>query len=73
MTVTTDKPTALLDWHAFVNCPHCSSQVDLSDIDSDCDNKLAKAVFTNNWTRCCGMEFECPDCGKEFEISGLEY
>ena len=62
---------AQLTWEVYVTCPHCEAQFDVASTDDH--NELAARIFTNEWDALDGFETECPECGKEFEMGGIEY
>jgi DNA-directed RNA polymerase subunit RPC12/RpoP len=69
----TDRPTALLDWSLYVDCPKCGKFNDLAEPDHDTENEIGKHLFTNAWDKLNGWEVKCQHCGHEFTIEKVEY
>lgn len=70
MSENSPKP-AILSWHLFIDCPECKEHVDLADLHSDYG--LAQKVFNNKWGDLKGCDVQCPECGHEFKLDGVEY
>ena len=62
---------AYLDWSLDVECPKCDYHFDLVELDDE--NQLAEWIFDNRRNEIKGYEVECPNCGKEFKLDGVEY
>lgn len=69
----TAKPTALLDWGLYVDCPKCSLSNNLASSLHDVDHSIARLIFSNQWDRLKGWEVICEGCEHEFTITGVEY
>lgn len=67
------KPTALLDWGLYVDCPKCSLSNNLASGLHDCEHSIARLIFSNAWDKLNGWEVTCEGCGHEFEIDRVEY
>ena len=62
---------ALLSWGLHIECPYCSMDIDLSEMDDD--GCYSTPIFNNEWKILEGFEETCPNCKKEFKISSIEY
>ena len=67
------KPTALLDWSLYVDCPKCGLNNNLASCLHDADNTIARRIFTNEWDALEGWEVTCEGCKHEFLLGGVEY
>jgi hypothetical protein len=67
------KPTALLDWGLYVDCPKCSLSNNLASGLHDVEHDIARRIFTNEWGKLAGWEVTCEGCGHEFLLGGVEY
>jgi len=67
------KPTALLDWGLYVDCPKCSLSNNLASCLHDTENTIARRIFTNAWDKLEGWEVTCEGCKHEFTIERVEY
>ena len=67
------KPTALLDWSLYVDCPKCSLSNNLASSLHDCEYSIARHIFTNAWDKLEGWEVTCEGCEHEFTIERVEY
>jgi phage terminase large subunit GpA-like protein len=65
--------TARLDWSLYVTCPKCDESNDLNSGDHDCENQIARRIFTNEWDKLKDWEVTCEHCGHEFKLAGVEY
>jgi hypothetical protein len=67
------KPTALLDWGLYVDCPKCELSNNLASWRHDVEHDIARRIFTNKWDKLAGWEVTCEGCGHEFLLGGVEY
>ena len=67
------RPTALLDWGLYVDCPKCSLSNNLASGLHDVEHDIARRIFTNEWDKLAGWEVTCEGCGHEFLLGGVEY
>jgi len=73
MSEQTPKPTALLDWSLYVDCPKCSLSNNLANAVHDGEHDIARLIFTNAWDKLEGWEVTCEGCEHEFTIERAEY
>ncbi len=67
-----NKVTGYIEYQVLVRCPYCRKRVDLTKIPGDWDWKLQKAVYGNKWEN-VGLRYNCPHCGRRFELDQLGY
>ena len=67
------KPTALLDWSLYVDCPKCSLSNNLASALHDGEHNIARLIFTNAWDKLEGWDVTCEGCEHEFTIERVEY
>ena len=67
------KPTALLDWSLYVDCPKCSLSNNLASSLHDGENNIARHIFHNEWDKLEGWEVTCEGCEHNFTIERVEY
>lgn len=67
------RPTALLDWCLYVDCPKCGLGNNLASCLHDTELTIARHIFTNAWDKLEGWEVTCEGCKHEFVIGGVEY
>jgi phage FluMu protein Com len=71
--MSTQKPTANLDWSLHVDCPKCDESNNLASQKHDAENSIANHIFKNEWDKLECWEVTCEHCGHEFEIEKVEY
>ena len=69
----TTRPTALLNWSLYVDCPKCGKSNDLAEPGHDTEHEIARHIFANAWDKLDGWEVKCQHCGHEFTIETVEY
>ena len=67
------RPTALLDWGLYVDCPKCELSNNLASTLHDVEHDIARRIFTNEWDKLAGWEVTCEGCGHEFLLGCVEY
>jgi len=67
------RAVAQFDWSLYIECPHCKNDIDLCEYDREIGGDISRIVFSDEPEKLKGFEITCPECGKEFEIEGLEY
>ena len=67
------RPTALLIWSLYVDCPNCSLSNDLANGPPDFGGDIEHHIFSNQWDKLEGWEVTCEGCGYEFLLAGVEY
>lgn len=67
------KPTALLDWGLYVDCPKCSRSNNLASSLHDGEYTIARHIFHNDWDKLRNWEVTCEGCEHEFKIERVEY
>lgn len=67
------RPTALLDWGLYVDCPKCGLSNNLASCLHDAEYTIARHIFTNAWDKLEGWEVTCEGCEHEFLLDGVAY
>lgn len=67
------KPTAVLEWSLYADCPKCGGSNDLASGRHDSEHGIARHIFTNDWDKLEGWEVTCEHCEHEFTIERVEY
>lgn len=65
--------TAWLSWRLEVECPKCSSELDLNNTWYDPDNEIGEAIFNNRWKSLNGFQVTCEFCQHDFVLENVEY
>ncbi len=64
--------TATLYCKLYIECPSCNESFDLFKDNRDDDGVYSIPVFNNEWDDVVGYDEDCPHCGYNIIIDGIE-